>query len=278
MRSRRNWLTDIHEDLTMRTSLTFFERRGIRLSSLVLAGATLLAACDNDRPTEPIVEAKPVAANLGKGSTPGGLIISLVDQNGQSPATLGAQYTMTVAKSGGMTTFAVDNGPGDTNSFIGVIVMLNVTPGSYTVCQTVAPSDFVLPSPKPCQSITVLPGTNTPGSAAHIQFTNLTVPHATWVAFDDLNWVNIAGVTFTGDNGSGPVVIADNSPLDLDPTPGKFEMRVPNGNSFTVCPKATPPGYAFPAIPQGCVTKAVAPGQTTAMGNMFVRHEYSAYW
>lgn len=48
----------------MRTSLTFLGRRGIRLSSLVLAGATLLAACDIDRPTKPIAEAKLVAANL----------------------------------------------------------------------------------------------------------------------------------------------------------------------------------------------------------------------
>lgn len=260
----------------MHASLNSLARRGIRPSLLALAGTVLLAACDNDRPTAPSTESKPIAPSLAKGGNPGGLIISLVDQNGQSPANLGAQYTVT--KSGGMSFMAVDNGPGDTNSFIGVIVMLTVTPGTYTVCQTAAPSDFVLPSPPACQTIGVLAGTNTPGSASHVQFVNLTVPRARWVAFDDINWDSIPGVVFTGDDGSGPVTIADNSPLDLDPTPGKFEVKVPNGSSYTVCPKATPPGYVFPPIPQGCVTKPVAPGTTTSIGNMYVRHEYSAYW
>ena len=75
----------------MHASLNSLARRGIRPSSLALAGAVLLAACDNDRPTEPAAEAKPVAPSLAKGGNPGGLIISLVDQNGQSPANLGAQ-------------------------------------------------------------------------------------------------------------------------------------------------------------------------------------------
>ena len=260
----------------MRASLNSFDRRGIRLSSLVLAGAALLAACDNDRPTGPTREALPVAPNLAKGGNLGGLIISLVDQNGQSPANLGAKYSVT--KTGGTTSIAIDNGPGDINSFVGVIVMLNITPGTYTICQVSAPSDFVLPSPQPCQTIGVPAGSNTVGTASHVQFVNLTVPRATWVAFDALNFDTIPGITVTGDDGSGPVAIADNSPLDLDPAPGKFAVQVPNGSSYTVCPKATPPGYAFPAIPQGCLTKPVAGGQTTALGDVLVRHEYSAYW
>jgi hypothetical protein len=260
----------------MRAVLTFIDRRGLRLSSLTLAGAALLAACDTDRPTEPTPSAMPVAPSLAKGGNLGGLIISLVDQNNQSPANLGAQYT--VAKSGGMPTVVADNGPSDSNSYVGLVVMLNIAPGTYTVCQTAAPSDFVLPSPQPCQTIGVLAGSNTPGTASVIQFVNLTVPRATWVAFDDINWDSIPGVTFTGDDGSGPVAILDNSPLDLDPTPGKFAVQVPNGTSYTVCPKATPAGYVFPTIPQGCVTKPMAPGTTTAIGNMYVRHEFSAYW
>lgn len=260
----------------MRSSLPSFDRRGLRLSALALAGATLLAACDNDRAVGPKAPAAPATAILVKPVKTGALRITILDQNKALPTTSGAQFS--VAKSDNKTFIAVDDGPGDMHSLAGSILMVNLQPGTYTVCQTVAPADYVLPTPPACQPIDVIPGTSNLGDASHVQFGILTVPRASWVAFDAINWDTIPGITVTGDDGSGPVTIADNSPLDLDPAPGKFEVKVPKGSSYTVCPKATPPGYVFPPIPQGCLTKPVAPGQTTALGNVRVRHEYSAYW
>ena len=253
----------------MHAILLSFDRRGLRRSSLVL-GAVLLAACDNDRPVGPNPTAVPTVAALGMGPTKGVIQITIADKNKQPLTTAGAEFALTLAGQPSIT--AIDNGAGDSDPAAGRVFVKGLKPGVYDVCEKAPPTDYVLPSPN-CQTATAVAGGITP-----VDFINLTVPRASWVAFDQINFDTIPGITVTGDDGSGPVVIIDNSPLDLDPAPGKFEVRVPNGTSYSVCPKATPPGYAFPNIPQGCLNGSVTPGETTALGNIQVRHEYSAYW
>lgn len=259
----------------MNARLLSLDVRGRRLSALALAGTALLAACDNDQAVGPNAANQPTATAAIMKAPTGALRITIVDQNNALPSTAGTSFT--VSKSGNSLPVA-DNGAADSYLGIGVILIKNLKPGMYSVCQNAAPAEYVLPTPPACQNIEVVPGTSTIGDASHVMFNILTAPRATWVAFDGLNFDTIPGFVFTGNNGSGPVVIADNSALDLDPRGGVFEVKVLSGNSFTVCPGSAPTGYAFPAIPQGCVTKPVTPGQTTSIGNMYVRHAYSAYW
>ena len=261
----------------MISTLLSFDSRALRRASLALAGVATLAACDNDKalaPNPAQAPDAPSAAILPKIKT-GALLISIVDQNNALPTTAGSQFT--VQRQGGTAFVATDNAGNDKFAAIGGI-LLHVLPGKYTVCQLAAPAEYVLPTPAICFPIEVIEGTSTIGDASHVMFTIITAPRVSWVAYDNINGDSIPGFTFTGNSGSGPVVIADNSPLDLDPRGGVFEVKVLTGSSFTVCPNTAPAGYSFPALPQGCVTKAVTAGQTTSIGNMYVRHAYSAYW
>src|SRR5262245_3893987 len=123
----------------MYASLLSCDRRGLRLSSLVLASVALLGACDNDRPVGPNPAAIPEAVNPALVAKGGSLIIAIVDQNQQPPTTLGAQFT--VANTGsGIAYFAVDNMPGDADPTIGKIRM-NGLLGNFNICQTVAPTN-----------------------------------------------------------------------------------------------------------------------------------------
>lgn len=262
----------------MISTLLSFDRRALRRASLALAGVATITACDNDRTVGPNAANAPVApatAVLPMFKT-GGLLISILDQNNALPSTPGAQFS--VGKSGSKTFIVTDNAPGDKHPAAGGILVQGLLPGAYTVCQTAAPAGYVLPTPPACQPIEVLPGTNDLGNAAHVLFAIIKAPRATWVAYDPLNGDTVPSFSFTGNNGSGPLIIADNAPMDLDPRPGVFEVAVLTGSSYSVCPHAAPSGYAFPLPSQGCVTKPVTAGQTTSIGNMFVRHQYSAYW
>ena len=259
----------------MHASLPSVDRRGRRLSSLVLAGAALLGACDTDRPVGPNPAAIPEAASSARVAKGGTLIITIVDQNRKAPTTLAAQFTL--AKSGGPTYFAVDNGQTDADNAIGVIHVKNLL-GTFNVCQTVAPTDYVLPNPL-CQSVTVAPGVT-----AQLLFVNLTVARLSW----DVNLKYslqpvgpLAGAAFIGMDGGGALdTIVDNSPKDLDPAPGKFEVKVYSG-VYDLCPLSVPATFMWPGPTppnNGCIGLPVPHGQDTFLAEYSAIPEYSAHW
>ena len=233
-----------------------------RLSSAVLLGAGVLASCDNDGLFAPLPAG--TSAALGGGSS---LLIAVMDQNGVAPATLGAQFT--VVPAGQSRTYRlVDNGPGDTYRTPGAL-RVNGLLGSYTVCHTVAPASHVLPTP-PCQSVQV-----EEHGPAKLEFVDLTHGRLSWSVVD-MNNVPVGGAVVTWNDGTGPVPLADNSTLDLDKTPGEFEVISPTGNG-SVCPVTPPTRWLFPGN-QGCFAFPVPPGKTTAGNDFSVTPEYSAYW
>jgi len=250
----------------MNATLLSFGRHGPRLSSLAL-GAVLLTACDNDRPLGPNPATLPSAAALGKGPTKGVISIAVVDQNKNAVASAGAEFTLT---SGATTITAIDNGAGDSDPTTGILFVKGLMPGVYDVCEKVVPAGYVMASPT-CDTATVLPGVTTP-----LQFFNPTAPLVAWEAQDAVTLLGVGGTMFSGDDGSGSVAIADNSPLDLDPTPGKFRVMV-KGASFTVCPKTAPAGWVFYQNPP-CATTATPAGQTITLAPFYVAPEASAYW
>lgn len=101
------------------------------------------------------------------------------------------------------------------------------------------------------------------------------VGRAAW-AVRDMAGNLVGGAVFTWNDGSGPVMMVDNSALDLDPTPGLFAAAAPTGNSG-ICPISGPKGYVFPAG-VGCVGIPIPPGQTTFVATFAINHEFSAYW
>jgi hypothetical protein len=251
----------------MLSTLISFDRSARRLSSLALVGAAALAACDNDNTVGPKPAAIPTQASPIVGvAKPGALIITIVDQNGTAPTTGGAQFTYTPA-GGAQTYFLIDNGQGDSDPTPNVIRKLGLL-GTYSVCQTVAPTDYVLPSPA-CQTASV-----SPGSIAQLQFVDKTVALVQWTALD-MFYQGVAGTTFTVDVGNGPVKVADNAPLDLDKSDGRFMVKAPNGTA-TVCPFLAPTNWYFNAG-QGCGGYPAPAGQTTFLNDWHLFAVYSVY-
>ncbi|HEX6051708.1 MAG TPA: hypothetical protein VFZ21_20715 [Gemmatimonadaceae bacterium] len=250
----------------MNAILLSLNLRGRRLSSLALLSAAVLAACETDRPVGPDPAAIPTEASTARLASRGWLSITIVDQNGAAPTTTGAQFT--VAMSGqGMTKFLVDNGSGDADSTPNKLQMM-LAGGSYTVCQTVAPTDYVLPATA-CKSVIV--GGIVP---ATLQFVDPTVARVRWRVIDFLQQ-EVGGAVIKVHDGITWSTIADNSPLDLDPAPGKFEVKSPNGN-YSTCGLNPPAGWLFTY--SSCFGIPTPHGQTTDFMGFGVQPEYSAYW
>lgn len=267
----------------MRASLPSFDRRGLslRVSSLVLAGSTLLAACDNDRPLSPTATPIPTTASLAKAGNAkvGALRITILDQNNALPTTLGSQFTV-APMGGGQTFFVVDNSPQDAHSLIGSVLVLGLPAGFYSVCQTVAPTDYVLPTSPSCQQypIEIVAGTSTLADASHIGFNILTAAHLQWSVADMLNQ-QIGGAVFTATYLSGVDTIPDNSAKDLDKNPGRVEIKVADPSGVTVCPLTPPKHYMFPVpLSSNCFGLMPPPGQTTFLTNYIVNPEFSVFW
>ena len=249
----------------MISTLTQLDRSMRRLSSLALIGAATLTACDADKtvapkPAQVPTEASPLIVSV----KPSALVITIVDENGNPPKTTGAQFTYTAA-GGGASYFLIDNGSGDADPTPNVIKKLNLL-GAYTVCQTVAPADYVLPTPA-CQSVSVGGGT-----ISKLTFVDKTVGLIQFAAVDMLDG-GVKGATFSVDLGNGPVQVLDNSALDLDKNPGRFLVKAPNG-TFSMCPSTPPTGWFFNAG-QGCSSGTAPAGQTTWVEAWHLFAEYS---
>jgi hypothetical protein len=251
----------------MNASLHFRRARRFFASALPVFGAVALAACENDRPLGPKSTAIPTEASAAKLIQSYSFAVTIVDQNGNTPSTTGAQFTVTQA-GGQIAMFLVDNGPGDLNSMPNKLAMKVTNGGTYTVCQTVAPTDYMLPDPA-CQSVMV--GGILPAS---LTFVDPTAAHVAWAVRDAFDDSLIANATFKDGQGN---TITDNSPVDLDPTPGKIEVKTTLAN-FEVCPAGDPPGYVWFVASNTCVTTATAPGQTTQLQAFYANPEASMHW
>jgi len=249
----------------MNATLLSFDLRGRRLSSLALLGAAALAACDNDRPVGPNPTAIPTEASAAKVAKGNSLFITIVDENGATPTTVGAQFT--VGQVGQPTYFLVDNIGSDADPTPNTLQMKGLI-GTYNVCQTVAPTDYVLATPA-CQSVTLN------DQNAKLQFVNANVGHAVWTVLD-FNGVGIGGAVITWHDGNGnSFQVADNSALDLDKADGVFEVKAPYGGGGA-CSLTPPPGWVFGTT--GCFGQPVPPGQKTFFINFNVNPEYSVNW
>jgi hypothetical protein len=250
----------------MRSTLLF--SRAMSHSALALVAAATLAACDNDKAVAPIASA-PTAPSLAVGGTlkNGTLSIALVDQNSTPITTLTAQFT--IATPSGLAFFALDNGFGDADSTAGKLLRTGLVAGTYQVCQTVAPTDYVLPATT-CQSVMV-------GGivAAKLTFVDPTVPRVKFAMVDMLNR-GVGGGTFKVWDGIGWGTLTDNAAGDLDPAPGRFEVKAPANNGYSACALIPPPGWVLKY--NLCNGQPTIPGQTIDLGSVAVEPEYSVYF
>ena len=245
----------------MLSTLISFDGSARRLSSLALIGAAALTACDNDKTVAPKPAGIPTAAASISVAKPGALMITIVDQNGNTPKTVGAQFTYS---SGAPAYFLIDNGSGDSDSTANVILKKGLL-GTYTVCQTAAPTDYVLANPA-CQNVSIPSGVT-----VKLQFVDNTVALVEW-DFRDMVGTLVGGAEYSFNDGSGWVSVADDSALDLDKTPGRVLVKAPGGNA-NVCAHMPPAGWTFGG--GTCFGMPAPSGQTTFVKSWVANAEYS---
>lgn len=235
----------------------------------------MLAACDSDRPVAPkAVEVPPAAtASLLPGKT-GSVVIKLVDgANAIIPLT-GAGFTV---EGPGQTTWTImDAGPNDQkydkDSTAGVILIKNMSPGQYEFCEGLPPTGYGVVNPR-CQTTGVYAG-----ATSGLVFHHLPVAHLKW-SVKDLASNFIGGATFTLDSNDVTIAaIGDNTVLDSDPAPGKFDVKIPFESYYKVCVTTPPAGYLFPVNQITCVANTIKQGTVTDFGTFGVNPVYSVYW
>ena len=138
----------------------------------------------------------------------------------------------------------VDDGANDSDKTPGEFAINNARVGTYTVCETAAPSGYIIDTV--CAEVTVSAADPT-GTIAAGTFVN-TLGSINWVKRDG-NGAFLGGATFSvspdPSDGAGTMTVVDNGLNDSDPTVGEFQViNVPTG-TYTVTETVAPEGYTL---------------------------------
>src|SRR5687767_8847484 len=176
---------------TMISTFFSFERGARRVSSLAVASAVLLSACEADRSLAPS-RAMPDSASLALApntNQPGTLVISVVDWAKNPVKYTGAFFLLS---SPGMSDLEVrDNIVPDMDLAIGTLRVKKLVAGNYTICQQ-APAEHYVMIYAPCKTVTVFGG-----KATQVEFVNIQTARMAWRVID--TWDNpVGGVMFKG--------------------------------------------------------------------------------
>jgi hypothetical protein len=137
----------------MHFKLPSFDRGALRAASLALFGMSIVAACDTDRPVEPTAAVPAAASAFILPIKTGTLVWKVTDED---PSPLGgAKFQVTGPK--GATWFLADNFAPDSDPISGNFRLAGLQPGTYTVCEIMAPLGYALPD-TPCRTKDVFVG------------------------------------------------------------------------------------------------------------------------
>jgi len=136
-------------------------------------------------------------------------------------------------------------------------------PGTWTVCQTSAPTGLVMPAGQPCHKVVI----NWGGIGSGGQFANYFPYSMNWGVTEGVvdannNYVPLAGAKFTVQYQRSPnkTSIDDNGPNDYDPRPGRVAMKLGAAGTYTVCEVQAPANHWLPKPPcQSVNVKYAAP-------------------
>jgi hypothetical protein len=257
----------------MISTLFSFERGARRLSTLAVAGAVLLSACEADRSIAPN-RAMPDSVSLALApntTQPGTLVISVVDWAKNPVKYTGAFFLLSAP---GMSDLEVrDNTVPDVDLAIGTLRVKKLVAGTYTVCQQ-APAEHYVTIYPPCKTVTVFGG----GKATQVEFVNLQTARMAWRVID--KWDNpVGGVMFKGTDANAKItVITDDGAGDLDDRQGYVEIDAVPG-TYELCQTAIPASHVFPAGQTfSCVTRQMADGSVQMVPDTRLNPLYSIHW
>lgn len=143
-----------------------------------------------------------------------------------------------------------DNGAFDQDNALGKFLIQSAS-GSYTICESLAPSGFIAQAPV-CKIFTATPGF-TPQSLG--KWVN-NPTYSLYFNVQDPQGKPLGSTTFVikraGYTPQGDINVADNIMPDRDPTTGKYFVIVPAAGDYIVCQHDAPWGYDPPSVNAGC--------------------------
>jgi len=223
----------------MEKSLLSFDRRALRRASFAVASVAMLAACNAETPLEPTAVSIPTSVQPAV--MPNGLgslwLSTVTTEANQKKLIGGAKFSILGPRTSKTVT---DNDQSDTDPTWGKIKLVGLLPGTWNVCEIVAPVGYVL-STQSCHQLTVYANGTTSD-----EFTHLILPHTQFNVRNALNQL-VGGATFTIRDGNYTAIITvkDNDAKDIAVAAGGFTVRLPAAGSYWVCPTTPPTGYAF---------------------------------
>ena len=172
----------------------------------------------------------------------------------------------------------VDDGANDSDKTPGEFAINNARVGTYTVCETAAPSGYIIDTV--CAEVTVSAADPT-GTIAAGTFVN-TLGSIDWVKNGPNGTSLLGGATFsvtpnplTG--ALAPLTVVDDGANDSDKTPGEFAINNARVGTYTVCETAAPSGYIIDTVCAEVTVSAADPTGTIAAGT-FVNTLGSIDW
>ena len=262
----------------MKSTLLSLDARAVRRASIALFGIALLAACDSDRavsPTPAAAARTPDAAQpvLNPLQKTGAMKLLMVAQN-QAPVNApGGEFKITGPGANPATFTAKDNGPGDADMTLGVILLNGMQPGMYQLCMTVPPGNYGVLAPT-CRGAGVIAG-STVGHYWQIR----PAAHVFWKVVDYVpNYVGGAVFQLKDSTNTLLSMFTDNSPTDLDPGDGWLDIAIRFDGIYSICGAIQPAGYLFAAGGPTCTSVTVQQGTATAIANTVVTPRYSIRW
>ena len=264
----------------MRTTMSSPDRRSVRRAILTptiaaLTAVAALGACQGDSPVAParsVHAADSSAAKVLVQVRPGSSLIDWQLRDAVSPYNLLAGGHFHLTGPYNVNLDIVDNvTPNDQDPTTGKFMVKGLLPGTYTLCETVAPAKYMIPeAPANCFTIQVYAQSSTTLSP----ISNLHIPQLDWTVVDPAGkWLYNATFKIY-DSTNTAVTVADNDPKDLNFNLGRFFVEAPTRGVYKVCETVPTTGFVLPTQP--CKT-FYAGGGIQDVGNFVSNPQYSLY-
>ena len=257
----------------MKSILLSSQRRAAGVTSAVLLGLVMVAACSEDRAVGPRELSVPTTASAVRSSAMPTITTEYVDYAGNLVGGGAFQVKDTL---GNTLLTVVDDAANDADKTPGKFKM-SVAPGVYQLCETMPPPGYTFPAKQKtfCSKQKVAPG-----SAIHAgPFTVLLPFSAAWATVRGFinNAPLLIGPTafqVTRTDGTFVMNVIDDGFKDIHKTLGITHVKLPGAGDYVVCQVWEIQGY-WPPNPT-CHTFSVSFG-VVAWADYFINYEKQVY-
>ena len=256
----------------MHSILLSFERRAARAAALALLGSTFVAACDDDRASDPISPTPPTSpSSIVRTVSTGTLAWRVVGTGNPFQFIGGAKFEIVGPQNTKWT--LTDNVLPDTDPAVGKFQLSSLASGPYTVCEVGAPTGHAIAS-TPCKTAIVTQGATTDVGT----FVSAHLPYLFMTYHDYAKNPIFGGVFVVQDTLGNPIVsVIDNGITDEDNTPGTMRVTLPAAGKYKVCKLIAPAGWLFPSWVPTCEQKTLSNDMSLSMQALVVP-PYSVTW